>query len=214
MVIKEIAKLCSKTKMVQVANVKDGAGVVTQWIGDSYGYYPLHGLPVMDKDAIMTMLDVPANERNTYGYGEIDFEQVGINIADMDRREEHLVRWTDGVAVYNDTDVLDAMMGSTGLWFTKIKYYRPLKDLHGDIMTYLRQRTVGGGGYLVVKAGMLVVAVMQAYTLGEEYYKHLLNMVDECRRVLMRNGIDPDDVRRARDAEQLPGQMRMDAEED
>lgn len=60
MVIKEISKLVLKRG---TAVIYDDQQRVTQWISNGKAFYPTYGLPELDVDSLLYVLDIPGRSR-------------------------------------------------------------------------------------------------------------------------------------------------------
>lgn len=58
MKIKKVARLIKAEKFLAIYNVPDEDGVPRQWIGTDAAVFPMDGLPVLDVDQVLQILDI------------------------------------------------------------------------------------------------------------------------------------------------------------
>lgn len=62
--LSRIKRLCKENKTIQLIDDKDkSTGEVLQYIGDGFSLYPMRGLPYMDAESLLAVLDIPSDDR-------------------------------------------------------------------------------------------------------------------------------------------------------
>lgn len=163
MILKNLAAICREHKRIYLY---DGGPTGAQWVGDGNAFYPLHGLPKMDKENILNVFDVPEKKRNkfsiTYDYWlpeTLDFEDIARDRETMLRPEEISIGYMGAV--------LYPVKTSLGLAFYNQVYLKPLEDKLPKIELY--ERTMPGGSiYFAAKAGTFLEAIIMPEDVCEE----------------------------------------------
>lgn len=143
MVIKNIAKVCKNSGQVILYD----NGICEQWVGDGGALYPLHGLPILTTETLLTVLDIPeAGQKKLYK--DMRLLPDIFDYSDTVRGENIIPDF--GLTIGEDGMVLQPAKTSRGMVFFDPRYLSPLKDAPGDIQLYERQ-TDDGHVYLVAK---------------------------------------------------------------
>lgn len=66
MKIKALAALVKETGILNIYNIVDSEGTLTQWAGDSRAIFPLHGYPIVDPAQLLRMMDIPEKDHQNY----------------------------------------------------------------------------------------------------------------------------------------------------
>ena len=158
MKIKGIFTICKKRKQVVLFNrYTDYGETVSQYISDGHAVYPLSGLPVLDEESLLTILDVPEKQREDWRV-ECKPLPEGINLEDTDGYEEIVEKQGDISIVYAGT-ALKPLRTRRGLIFIESKYLAPIADVL-DVLELYERRTEKGQPYIVAKAGFMLQAVI------------------------------------------------------
>lgn len=174
MKIKSIAAICRSKKTVYLFS--DYANAV-QWISDGTAAYPLYGMPELDEETVLTIMDVPEKERgkwlvNMFALPEkYDFKDVA--------NGERLTPGV-GVSIGYGGGVYAPVRTSQGLRLFDPGYLKPLADMQE--VTELYERIDGSGEpYIAVKAGFMLVALITPCSFSTEDLADKLEMV--CREL-------------------------------
>ena len=76
MKIKALAALVKETGILNIYNVVDAEGVVTQWAGDIKAIYPLHGYPIVDASQLLRMMDIPEKDHKKYATQTLENAEI------------------------------------------------------------------------------------------------------------------------------------------
>lgn len=86
MKIKKIAQICAGQKTIYVHNQECKGDLVRQWVGDDVAMYPLDGLPYMDDEALLALMDVPPDKRDKWTVRGVGLGSV-VSLDDVDPDE-------------------------------------------------------------------------------------------------------------------------------
>lgn len=160
MKIKAIAALMKKKRRISIFDdEKNGV----QWISDGYAAYPLYGLPELDGDTLLTVLDVPEKEREKYIVRRGMLPRAPC-FSDTDGTERRLPP-PALISIGYGGEVLAPARTSLGLAFYNPEYLRPVSD--GPFEMYERE-SAEGKMYLAVKSGFLLRALILPGEPNEE----------------------------------------------
>lgn len=163
MKIKSIAAICKKNKNIAIfERYSDDGDILTQYIGDGSAVYPVVGLPQLDKESLLTILDVPEKDRDNYFVKTLGVP-AGISFEDTDETERHVER--EGISIIYSGRTLKPIRTTRGLVFIESRYLSPVADVLDALELYER-RTAEGTPYIVAKAGFL----LQAVIMPKEYF--------------------------------------------
>jgi hypothetical protein len=157
MKLNKIASLCKARKKVVLFDAPEsGEGGVYQWIGDGLSAYPLHGLPRVDKDAILTIFNVAEKDRKDWTVKEMPFPD-GLDVSNGEA-DEPVAASAMFLVTRSGLDVRP--VGSPhGTIFLDIKYLDPLADVAKFPTLHIRE-SEDFGQYFAVKAGFLLEAII------------------------------------------------------
>ncbi len=120
--IKAIASLCKQSKGIHLYE----GGTDVQWIGDGYAMYPLHNMPILNKQNIFTIFDVPDSKRNDYTFREAAMPE-GYCFEDNGDYERMLDQ--EGIFITRMGVTLQPLRTSQGLVFIDTDYLKPAADV-------------------------------------------------------------------------------------
>ncbi len=182
MKIKKIAALCSQAGMFSLLNKTDREGIVTQWLGDGRAFYPLLGAPMMDKDSLCTMFDITGKKQeNTIVRCDEMSDRANVN--DLYEGDIHLEQ--EGLTIcYEGTEILP-LRETNRIICIQEKYLGPLDDEKKLLELY--SRTMDGVPHVVVKAGMMIRAVIGQYQVKENFADKLEIIAQACKEEAAKN---------------------------
>lgn len=182
MKIKAIAGLCRKSKMAALLQEPDENGVVTrQYIGDGNAAYPVFGLPVLDRESLLTIFDIPEKQRQEW-YVSCSAPPENLNLSDTDPYEQ--VIEPEGIMFVQSGKVLKPLRTKTGIIFIDNRYLAPLGDVL-DVVELYERVTPEGRSYIVAKAGFMLQAVIMPYDMiHENFVQQLEGLAFQCRKAL------------------------------
>lgn len=176
MKIKKIATICAKSKWVEIHDVADDAGNVTQWMGNREAMYRIDGVPYMKGSAVLTLFDVDANKRAEYGVEQEKVENMYGLYDDMCDDESQLIPL--GVSLDFMGGKLVVFQNNHGrTYLINAKYLTPLSD-----ETELWEREIGSAVHIVAKEGFLTCAVITPYDLPKDLLDKLETVTEGVKR--------------------------------
>lgn len=181
MKIKKIGALCTKRKYMCIYEHTDSVGNVVQWLGDGMAFYPMYGLPRLDKSQLFTMFDVAEKDENNYLY-RCEPVPEGITFADYDANEGETQPFLLGL--HYGGIALQPYITHEGVTIIQQKYLAPLADEQENLEIYQRI-TAKGTTYLVAKAGMCIRGLFWPETaLSTSVVANIELLADGCYRTL------------------------------
>lgn len=184
MKIKKIAALCSRAGIFQLLNKIDGRGVVSQWLGDGNALYPLNGIPLLDKDSLCAMFDIPEKRREKLIIQYEDMPEI-IDTADKDP-EENILEEKGTTIGYNGVQMIP-LRTEDGIVFIGEQYLEPLAD-EMDLLSLYERRTPKGVPYVAVKTGMMLRGIIFPYNVvtDKKFITQLELLLNDSKRELAR----------------------------
>lgn len=176
MKIKKIASLCSQAGMFDLLNKTDRGGVVTQWLGDGCAFYPLLGAPMMDKDSLCTMFDVTGKKRDNM-IVRCDEMSEKMNVDDLNSGDIRLE--PEGVSICHEGLTILPLRGANRTFCIQEKYLEPLDDERELLELY--SRPMGEETHVVVKAGMMIRAVIAPFLVKDKLADKLETIARACK---------------------------------
>lgn len=118
MKIAKLAKQIKKNKRV-ITRFRDKNNGI--WIGSSYALYPLYGMPFMRDDQILTLLDIPLKDHDTYLIRDIygNYRDKLNNCLEEISRNENDGLLSDGFTIECDNETLLCFKFYDGIKFIK-----------------------------------------------------------------------------------------------
>lgn len=166
MKIKAIAALCKQRGKVTLYT--DASGV--QWVGDGLSLYALPGLPKMDKNTVLTVLDVPEEVRGHYDVayiydqgremeedGLLNSERLDVNILDKAKDVESFTIY--GETLLQLTDGLNSHLIFPG-------HLKPLQGTKG--LTLAWRQDGQGREWIIAREGLWVVAAIHVARIKQD----------------------------------------------
>lgn len=160
MKLKDVAKLCASTGIIQLSEVEG-----RQWIGNGYASYPVHGLPELGTDTVAAVLDFDENKQE-----KMQIAQMGLaDLFDLDDMRAGEKSLTDVILRFvRKGRTIDAWTTEDGeVVFTDAALTKPYLADDNKAQLYLR-RTKRGQSYIVGKSGMFVSALLMTYCFDQE----------------------------------------------
>lgn len=180
MKISKLAALIKENKHVTVLNTEHEGEITRQHIVVGGAMFPLDGWPKMDKEALLTILDIPQEKRKEYGYTESAHTEYTMKLAE------------DNVPGF-DSPAAEMCVRLKGRWgemipfstecgveFVSADYVKVIADADGVEWS---MRTLDGGNLMVAKCGFEAVACMAVETawISEEAAEDLRVAADKVR---------------------------------
>ena len=155
MKIKKIAQICAGQKTIYVHNQECRGDLVRQWVGDSAAMYPLDGLPYMDDEALLALMDVPPDKRDKWTIRDVGLGSV-VSLDDIDPDEVDVLPYD--LTVNNGRTLMPFDGGARGTLWIQQRYLAPTDDI--DIVRYCARPTMGGGRVIAIKSGLVLMGII------------------------------------------------------
>lgn len=161
MKIKELAALARECRGVTLVNEEKDGEKTRQWIMlGGTAMYPLDGLPLLNEEQLMAIIDVPTKKRDSF---KVFVSEMTDRLHDFasDFRAGDIDAELSGVEIclWGSTKIRCAIAEDGSTVFVDTKYLKPLADQKKDL-TFVIRRKDGERPTLVVKRGMLNVCSM------------------------------------------------------
>lgn len=155
MKIKKIAQICAGQKTIYVHNQECKGDLVRQWVGDGSAMYPLDGLPYMDDEALLALMDVPIDKRDKWTMRDVGLGSA-VSLDDVDPDEVDVLPYD--LTVNNGRTLMPFDGGARGTLWIQQRYLAPTDDI--DIVRYYARPTTGGGRVIAVKSGLVLMSII------------------------------------------------------
>ena len=179
MKLQKVAKLCKKTGVMRIFY---GANDWIWYISDGVAAYPVHGVPVMDKDSLFTMFDYDQKTREGILYTEAQLNSGVIDFADKtDGEVEAKLGTYRNMQICHGGYILQPLGYKDRLLLFDVTKLAPLEQSQYRAL-YVRV-AASGVPYVVVKDGeLLVAAILPMLEVPEEFTTALEDLVRDAKR--------------------------------
>lgn len=171
MKIKDIATLAKKEKELTLIEPNHDEGV--QWIRVGNGLYPLYGMPKLDTESIITVLDISdrdAEKITVYNeFAEKDIEYTGY----VDEGEP---LGESAITISLSDIVYKPIITSRGLMFIKPTY---LKPIYGEEREIYERKRENGEIYFSIQHGTFVIALLWPEKINMPLMQKEINLLSE-----------------------------------
>lgn len=175
MKIKAIASLLKGNRLINLWDCGD-----TQWISNGRAAYPLYGMPRLDEETVMTVMDIPEKDRDKYIVDNLG-APTKLNLSDYDDTERRLP--PPMLTIGYGGEVLMPARTSLGLMFFDPAYLKPIDE---DYELFEREDK-DGEMYIAVKAGLLLKGIiLPKVENAEDIAERLSKLLDELRQTISR----------------------------
>lgn len=179
MKLQKVAKLCKKTGVMRIFY---GANDWIWYISDGVAAYPVHGVPVMDKDSLFTMFDYDQKTREGILYTEA---QLNSGVIDFSEKTDDEVEAKTGtyrtMQICHGGYILQPLGYGDRLLLFDVTKLAPLEQSQYRAL-YVRV-SPSGQPYVVVKDGeLLVAAILPMLEVPEEFTTALEDLVRDAKR--------------------------------
>ena len=157
MKINKIAGICKRAGMIRLYDEHTGD---MQWCGTDAAIYPLYSLPVLDSDNVGPVMNFSDKELKNI---VVEHESIPLRYDVNDTAEgekyigEPVFRFLIGSTVYNAYH----RPVTGGVLFINADYLKPLLGGEDDPELYLRGIDNLTGGYIAVKQGLMLAAIIE-----------------------------------------------------
>lgn len=168
--------LCKKDKHAVIFEMPTKSGIV-QYIGNGAALYPAIGLPLLDKESLLTIFDIPERQREDWFVRIADITSE-INLNDIDADEKLVER--EAISIIYSGKTLKPLQTRRGLVFIESRYLAPVSDVL-DVLELYERITPSGMPYIVAKAGFLLQAVIMPYkVISQQFVDKLKKLTEQC----------------------------------
>lgn len=174
MKIKKVARLIKAERFLALYNIPDENGVPRQWIGTDAAAFPLDGLPVLDIDQVLQILDIDektAEKLHIDENAEPWFDGGDVRVSD-------LFAVVSGVSVEIPGVGTAVLVGSGTTW----RLVRWDDVAAADRPDRLMLRMVGNGVQILAHSGRLAVGVFKPLDTFEENVEREIQAIAEAVR--------------------------------
>lgn len=137
-----------------------------QWILVGFGnLYPLDGLPCLDEDKLLTMMDVPLDERENWA---IDEKEMGFVVEQFarDSMEGDTEAEAGAVDIAFDGEDYRPVYTRRGLVLVPVDSFGPVSDSRKTYLLYARE--VQGETAIIVKNGFQTIAAICRVKINDD----------------------------------------------
>ncbi|GHV28049.1 hypothetical protein FACS18948_6470 [Clostridia bacterium] len=170
MKFKNIAALCKKTKYAMLHNyfVDQGGG---QWIEDGTAWMRISGLPRLDQNSVLNLLDVQGKQLDAWFISECSVKPDVFDVSSNADSEQSVEAFNLSV-VFNG-ESWKPLHTSAGVQFIRNRYIAALLSEYESLDLYERT-TQDGALYIVAKSGFFVeLVITPRATFDEEQLEEL-----------------------------------------
>lgn len=159
MIIKKIAKLCKRAGAVVLWYDKRHD---TQWISNGSAAWPLYGMPILDTENVLTVLDIPEKD-----WPKITVREKALPEAyDFNDDYEAGEVGNPAVTISYGGQLLMPLSTPAGTLLVDPELFAPLRD-NNQLTVHLRHEKSGQGKpYLAVKRGLLLQGIVMLLSYG------------------------------------------------
>lgn len=168
MKIKAFAALVKQTKILNIYNVADAEGTITQWASNGIAMYPMVGLPLVDTLQLLRMMDIPEKDNKAYSLSSFNYFEIPEEL--KQKLVEFWASEGEGTDLgCNDSLVIDWMGDTMVMLYDRntgavypmmIKYLKPLSKADDRPMFFYRS------GMIAIKNGLLLQGLVYAGSLA------------------------------------------------
>ena len=150
MKLKQVARLCAQAKEVVLHRCQD-----VEWIGTDSALYAAPGLPELNEESALCVLDVPTKEK---GKWTVVIGSDMTKISFEDTVTDELPVEVAPILISSHGETYNILHTEEGSYLLKAENLKPLAGMDGIVFT-VREKP-DGHRYIAVKEGMLLVAIM------------------------------------------------------
>lgn len=145
-------KLCKSEKRMTIFQEAEGSRQFLQVAG---GIYPLKGMPWLDEESLLTMLDVTEDKRGEYDVYIVNTtEHMGRYVQDNEESDHMAV--AEACTIGADEMVMRPIRTQYGLVLINAEALKPVEDTKRTHELYVRK--IDGNPWILVKNGFELVA--------------------------------------------------------
>lgn len=178
MKIAKLAKQIKNNKRVITRFRNKNNGI---WIGSSYALYPLYGMPFMGDDQILTLLDIPLKDHDTYLIRDIcgNYRDKLNNYLEEISRNENYGLLSDGFPIECGDETLLCFKFDDEVKFIKASALKIIDYEDDDCAKYIKYID----DTIIISNGFVPMAIIKCYdAISEELvneYKKIYTSLTE-----------------------------------
>ena len=162
MKLKKLAQVCKKTRCITIFE-KTEEYVEQQYISDGCAVYPIYGLPVLDREALLTIFDIEHSKWDDWTVSRRAApDSRYINLEDYDETEVP-IRHLFPPVIYRDRQLMLCDLGDGEIMMVDSDYLEPVSD--GVSREFYVRTGENGSKVLAVKDGLMLTAVILPMSL-------------------------------------------------
>lgn len=194
MKLSALFKVCKKHKTIDIITGKNDR----QWLlVGSYSLYPMDGMPHIDKESLLTMMDVPEDEQGKWRILEIELSEYMTQFAQDNTEGDAVAQRTKTSIVLEDKEY-QPFYTRYGMALVDVDMLAPLSDTAKVHEFFARE--INGNPVLLVKTGFrLIAAIFRVKINDKEIADELKDVADH----ICFNDLKAKEEERQHDGEQL-----------
>lgn len=190
----KINTLMGMARRQRICRIHRDAETGRQWLAVGGGLYPMDGLPEMDKNMLLVMMDVPEHKQDDYSIkcvgmtGQMKYLTADNSPEDRDAMKD------GGITIsWNGVELLPIYTNREGenrMILVQAEYLRPIADEERNYQLYTRM--VDGHPYLLVKKGFgLIAAIARVVISDKDAVETLDDISMHIKKDIMRYAVQP-----------------------
>lgn len=153
-----------------------------QWIQIGGNIYPLDGMPYLDKETLMIMMDVPEEKRDNYFITceNMPEKHIALTTDNAQGDTPAYKAWMSIMHIYDELRAVYIGEEKDDLVLVPEEAFRPIADSEKDYLLYARE--VDGVKWIVAKDGFQLIAVIGRVVVNDDQaHKTLLDVARHIR---------------------------------
>lgn len=164
MKLKNISRICTKTKRIEVKDVAQDNGEIVQWMGNGSAAYRLDNVPYLNKNAIFTLLDIDLKKQADYNFVQEEVTNHHDLYQDIWENEKLILPLGFSFLYHQKNRAIFAH--SKTIYLLNAQHLSPLSD---EVEFYVR--TKGNDTHIVAKKGFFACAVLKTDIQTEDIFE-------------------------------------------
>lgn len=157
----KIAAIIKKAKTAILMTDEDGV----QWLSNGAAAYKLEGMPVLDEDTVLTVLNVADDAKDKW-YTEVRQDESGL-LANDTADEEEITAEDAGISLIYNGQLLTPIYTMSGMLWLNTTLLAPTEKKDMDYRKFF-VRINRGGRCIAVKEGMVLTAVIMEFDTWQD----------------------------------------------
>lgn len=168
-----IAKVAKRDKVCYIMDDVDGS----QWLNTMDAVYRLEGLPKMTSDDFLNLLGVPEDKKNKWDCGEM-IDEGGLTKADRPGEIE-LTADPAGISIIYADRCMTPFYTPDGVVWMDEELLEPVRKMDSHYLRFFLRGEIGSR-MIAVKDGFILIAVIAAVKMSEDFMEKLNRMWRKC----------------------------------